>query len=101
MIPRRMEAFLRQVLPERTWTNRLQCFDGLCYMEFSPVDVDRLHRLGIEVDALGPHQMVCMWDDSTPLEVGGYLVIDNLAMGRPAMGGVRMLPDVTPTVVHS
>jgi len=101
MIPKRMEAFLHQVLPERTWHNRLQCFDGRCYLEFSAVDVDRLRRLGIEVDALGPHQVVCMWDDSTPLEVGGYLVIDNLAMGRPAMGGVRMLPDVTPSVVHN
>ncbi|MFM8319406.1 MAG: Glu/Leu/Phe/Val dehydrogenase dimerization domain-containing protein [Chloroflexota bacterium] len=101
MIPRKMEAFLRARLPERTFANRLQCQDGRCYMEFSAVDVDRLGRLGIEADALGPHLVVCMWDDSTPLEVGGYLVVDNLAMGRPAMGGIRMLADITPSEVHS
>ena len=65
------------------------------------MDVDRLGRLGIEVDNLGPYLVICMWDEASPLEVGGYLVVDNLAMGRPAMGGIRMLPDVTPTAVHN
>lgn len=101
MIPKRMDTFLRERLPERTWQNRLRCEDGLCYMEFSAVDVDRLARLGIEVDSLGPHTVVCMWDEKSPLEVGGYLVVDNLAMGRPSMGGIRMLSDITPTVVHN
>jgi glutamate dehydrogenase (NAD(P)+) len=96
-----MEAFLRERLPERTWKNRLVCEDGLCFMEFSSVDVDRLARLGIEVDSLGPRNVICMWDEQSPLEIGGYLVIDNLAMGRPAMGGIRMLPDITPAAVHS
>lgn len=101
MIPKRMEQFLREHLPERTWENRLVCEDGKCYMEFSAVDVDRLGRLGIEVDALGPRTVACMWDQDTPLEVGGYLVVDNLAMGRPAMGGIRMLPDITPAVIFN
>jgi glutamate dehydrogenase (NAD(P)+) len=70
-------------------------------MEFGPLDVDRLRRLGIEVDHLGPWLVVCMWDEESPLEVGGYLVVDNLAMGRPSMGGIRMLPDVTPLAVHN
>ena len=70
-------------------------------MEFSAVDVDRLARLGVEVDSLGPRSVVCMWDEASPLEVGGYLVIDNLAMGRPAMGGIRMLPEITPAAVRS
>jgi glutamate dehydrogenase (NAD(P)+) len=42
-----------------------------------------------------------MWDEESRLEVGGYLVVDNLAMGRPSMGGIRMLPDVTPAAVHN
>ena len=35
------------------------------------------------------------------MEIGGYLVVDNLAMGRPSMGGIRMLPEVTPTAIHN
>ncbi|MGQ9501747.1 MAG: CBS domain-containing protein [Anaerolineae bacterium] len=101
MIPRRMSEFLHDVLPERTWRNRLQRENGRAYMEFGPTDVERLHRLGIEVDRLGPRLVVCMWDEESPLEIGGYLVVDNLAMGRPAMGGIRMLPDVTPSAVHN
>lgn len=100
MIPKRMEAFLRERLPEQTWTNRLVQEEGRCYMEFTALDIDRLARLGIEVDDLGPHSVVCMWDEEAPLEVGGYLVVDNLAMGRPAVGGIRMLPDITPGAVR-
>jgi glutamate dehydrogenase (NAD(P)+) len=70
-------------------------------MEFGPLDVDRLARLGIEVDNLGPRFVICLWDEKSPLEIGGYLVIDNLAMGRPSMGGIRMLPDVNPHAIHN
>jgi glutamate dehydrogenase (NAD(P)+) len=42
-----------------------------------------------------------MWDDESPLEIGGYLVVDNLAMGVPSMGGIRMSPDLVPTTVHN
>ena len=73
MIPKRMEAFLRERLPERTWKNRLVSEDGRCYMEFSAVDVDRLARLGIEVDPLGPR-------------TGG------LHVGRKFAAGDRRLP---------
>jgi glutamate dehydrogenase/leucine dehydrogenase/CBS domain-containing protein len=101
MIPKRMEAFLRERLPDQTWENRLVRDDGRRYMEFTSMDVDRLARLGVEVDQLGPKLLVCMWDEESTQEVGGYLVVDNLAMGQPAMGGIRMLPDITPIVVHS
>jgi glutamate dehydrogenase/leucine dehydrogenase/CBS domain-containing protein len=101
MIPKQMESYLHERLPERTWKNRMVCRDGLCSMEFSSVDVDRLARLGIEVDQLGPQQVVCMWDEESPLEVGGYLVVDNLAMGKPSVGGIRMLPDITPANVFN
>jgi glutamate dehydrogenase (NAD(P)+) len=96
-----MEAFLREQLPERTWKNRLIREDGRCYMEFNATDIDRLARLGIEVDSLGPSLVVCMWEEKTSLEIGGYLVIDNLAMGQPSIGGIRMMPDVTPTTIHN
>jgi glutamate dehydrogenase/leucine dehydrogenase/predicted transcriptional regulator len=101
MIPKQMESFLRLQLPERTWKNRLVQEGGKCYMDFGPLDTDRLARLGIEVDSLGPKLVSCIWDDESPLEVGGYLVVDNLAMGRPSMGGIRMLPDLTPSAVHN
>jgi glutamate dehydrogenase (NAD(P)+) len=96
-----MNQFLREALPERTWQNRLRREGPLAFMEFGPLDVDRLKRLGIEVDSLGPRLVVCLWDEESPLELGGYLVVDNLAMGRPSMGGIRMLPDVTPAAIHN
>ena len=101
MIPKRMDSFLRQRLPDKTWENRLVRDNGLCYLEFSSLDIDRLARLGIEVDNIGPRVVVCLWDENSPLEVGGYLVVDNLSMGRPAIGGIRILPDLTPSTVHS
>jgi len=101
MIPKQMETFLKERLPERTWQNRLEKVNGFAYMEFGPTDVDRLARLGIEVDSLGPRFVVCMWDDTSPIEAGGFLVVDNLAMGTPSMGGIRMLPDLTPLAIHN
>lgn len=101
MIPETMLAFLRERLPTQTLENRLIRENGRRYLEFGPLDVDRLARLGILVDSLGPHLVVCMWDEAAPLEIGGYLVVDNLAMGRPSMGGIRMLPDITPTTIHN
>jgi glutamate dehydrogenase/leucine dehydrogenase/CBS domain-containing protein len=101
MIPRQMEIFLKERLPERTWQNRLERSDGFIFMEFGPMDIDRLSRLGVEVDSLGPRLVVCMWDEESPFEAGGYLVVDNLAMGKPSMGGIRMLPELTPSAVHN
>ena len=101
MLPKRMSEFLHDVLPESTWRNRLQRDGPLAFMEFGPLDVDRLGRLGIAVDPLGPRLVACMWDEDSPLEVGGYLVVDNLAMGRPSMGGIRMVPELTPSIIHN
>ncbi len=100
MIPKIMEGFLKEVLPERTWHNRLVRENGRCFMEFYPMDVDRLNRLGIHPDKLGPKLVACIWDEESELEVGGYLVVDNLAMGRPSMGGIRISTELTPAVVH-
>jgi glutamate dehydrogenase/leucine dehydrogenase/CBS domain-containing protein len=101
MIPKQMESFLKAQIPEQTWKNRLVCEDGMCFIDFGPLDVDRLGRLGIEVDSLGPKVLSCMWDEDSKLEVGGYLVVDNLAMGRPSMGGIRMLPDLMPSTIYN
>lgn len=101
MIPKRMQTFLQERLPERTWQNRLVRDQGLCFMEFGPLDIDRLARIGIEVDNLGPQLVVCLWDEESPIEIGGYLIVDNLAMGHPSMGGIRMLPDITPGIIHN
>jgi glutamate dehydrogenase (NAD(P)+) len=101
MIPQQMLAYLRERLPASTWETRLVRQGGRCFMEFDTTDIDRLARLGIDVDHLGPRLVVCMWDEASPLEVGGYLVVDNLAMGHPAMGGIRLLPDVTPSAIYN
>ena len=101
MIPKQMESYLRGQLPERSWRNRLVQENGQAFMEFGPLDFDRLARLGIEADSLGPRLVVCLWDEASPLEVGGYLVVDNLSMGRPSMGGIRLLPDLTPGAIHN
>jgi glutamate dehydrogenase/leucine dehydrogenase/CBS domain-containing protein len=101
MIPKHMDSFLRERLPASAWQNRLVMDGDLCFMEFSSLDVERLARLGIEVDKLGPHLVVCMWDEASDLEIGGYLVVDNLSMGKPSMGGIRMLPELTPAAIHN
>jgi glutamate dehydrogenase (NAD(P)+) len=96
-----MEDFLRKRLPQQTIQNRLIRDGDKRFLEFGILDVERLSRLGIQVDNLGPRLVVAMWDEAAPLEVGGYLVVDNLAMGQPSMGGIRMLPEVTPAVIHN
>ncbi len=101
MIPERMNAFLRKRLPQQTFDNRLIRDGTMRFLEFGILDVERLARLGIQVDNLGPILVVAMWDESAPQEIGGYLVVDNLAMGQPSMGGIRMLPDVTPAAIHN
>jgi len=101
MIPSRMSTYLRERLPESAWDKRLVRDGNLCILEFDSTDVDQLARLGIAVDALGPYRVVCMWDETSALEIGGYLVVDNLAMGKPSMGGIRMLPEVTPAAIHN
>ncbi|RUA16318.1 MAG: glutamate dehydrogenase, partial [Clostridia bacterium] len=68
MIPKQMEAFLRQALPEQTWRTRLRREGNLAFMEFTATDVDRLTRLGIRPDKLGPRLVACMWDEEDDLE---------------------------------
>ncbi len=101
MIPKQMNAFLNDALPPNIRERRLIIDGPLRFLEFGPLDVERLLRLGIKVDRLGPRLVSCMWDDENPLEIGGYLVVDNLAMGQPSMGGTRMLEDVTPDIIHN
>jgi len=101
MIPPRMNRFLQNALPESIWKKRLIKDGPLRFLEFGATDVDSLQRIGIIVDRLGPRLVSCMWNEESPLEIGGFLVVDNLAMGQPSMGGVRMLPDVTPHDIHN
>jgi len=101
MIPLRMKQFLQDALPKRAWENRLRTEGPFRFLEFGPLDVDRLQRLGIRVDRLGPRLVVCMWNQDSPLQIGGFLVVDNLAMGQPSMGGTRMLEEVTPDIIHN
>ena len=101
MIPKKMETFIQEQLPAATLKNRLKRDNGRCYLEFSNADEHLLSRLGIIVDKLGPHLVACIWDEESSLEIGGYLVVDNLSMGKPSMGGIRMLPDILSSDIHN
>ena len=101
MIPKGMHEFLHDLLPEHVWKSRRKQVNGLVFLEFTSQDVELLHRLGIEVDDLGPRLVACMWDETSPIEIGGYLVVDNVAMGLPSMGGIRLSPEITPATIHN
>ena len=101
MIPQKMDEYLRDHLPETAIQNRLKRDGGMCFLEFGHTDEHLLARLGITVDKLGPRLAACAWDEASRLEIGGYLVVDNLSMGSPSMGGIRMLPDITPLDIHN
>ncbi|MCG8640756.1 MAG: CBS domain-containing protein [Desulfobacterales bacterium] len=101
MIPFKMKQLLQNTLSPKLMEKRVIKDGPLRYLEFGPTDPDSLQRLGITVDRLGPRLVSCMWIEDAALEIGGFLVVDNLAMGQPAMGGVRMLPDVTPHDIHN
>jgi glutamate dehydrogenase (NAD(P)+) len=101
MIPKKMEEFLKKNLPEATFKNRTRKEEGKCFLEFTHNDEHLLSRIGIVVDKLGPEKVICMWDDDAPEEIGGYLVVDNLSMGKPSMGGIRMLPDLKPIDIYN
>jgi glutamate dehydrogenase (NAD(P)+) len=101
MIPRKMKEYLRDHLPDAAIQNRLKRDNGMCFLELGHTDEVLLARLGITVDKLGPNLVAFLWDEDSRLEIGGYLVVDNLAMGSPSMGGIRMLPDITPLVIHN
>ena len=101
MIPKKMDAYLRSHLPKAAIMNRLKKEDGKCYLEFSHTDEHLLSGIGIVCDKIGPDLVACIWDERSELEIGGYLVVDNLSMGRPSMGGIRMLPNVTPSDIYN
>jgi len=101
MIPKNLEAYLMAHIPQTAIENRTQRENGKCFLELGYIDEYLLSRIGINCDRLGPRLVACMWDEASPLEVGGFLVVDNLAMGSPSMGGIRMLPDITPAGVHN
>ncbi|MCJ7650624.1 MAG: CBS domain-containing protein [Candidatus Lokiarchaeota archaeon] len=102
MIPKQMEVYLKEHLPIGTLENRLiKEEEGRRYVEFRNTDELLLSSLGIVIDKVGPNLVICMWDEESPEDIGGYLVVDNLSMGQPSMGGIRMLPNVTPSDIHN
>lgn len=101
MIPKKMDEYLHDQLPQAAIESRLRSEDGMCFLEFGHTDELLLARLGITVDKLGPRLVVFAWDEAANLEIGGYLVVDNLSMGSPSMGGIRMLPDITVVDIHN
>jgi glutamate dehydrogenase (NAD(P)+) len=101
MIPKEMEIFLREHLSGEVIQRRTLRNGDMCFLEFGRNDELILSRLGISIDKLGPILVACLWNETSEIEIGGYLVVDNLSMGSPAMGGIRMLPDITPQDIHN
>ncbi len=109
MIPAPIAELLRS-LPGEEGARRLVCEGSRRYLELGRDDEDLRLLLGVETDRLGPEKVVVLWDQADPssaadassdLWSGGYLVIDNLAMGRPSLGGMRLAPNVTPGMISS
>ncbi|MBF0442731.1 MAG: CBS domain-containing protein [Oligoflexales bacterium] len=102
MIPQKMKNYLFERMRDPVWEKRLIRDGTKRYIELTNLDVGLLNELEIKVDLLGPRLVVAMWDEGDPkLEIGGYLVVDNMAMGTPSMGGIRMLPTVKPSTIHN
>jgi glutamate dehydrogenase/leucine dehydrogenase/CBS domain-containing protein len=101
MMPKTMNTYLRDLVPEAVLQQRTRRREGRCHLVLGYRDEHLLAKMGINCDKLGPKLAACMWDEDAALEIGGYLVVDNLAMGSPSMGGIRMLPDITPADVHN
>jgi glutamate dehydrogenase (NAD(P)+) len=101
MIPKFMHAYLKAHVPETILQQRVRRKQGRCHLVLGYRDEHLLGRMGIVCDTLGPKQVALMWDEASEHEIGGYLVVDNLAMGAPSMGGIRMLPELTPADIHN
>lgn len=101
MIPPQMKAHLETCLGPAALKSRTQIDGDLRYLELGFTDDHLLSQIGITRDSLGPQMVACVWDEAHSLPVGGYVVADNLSMGRPSMGGIRMLPDITPADIHN
>jgi len=101
MMPKTMSICIHDLIPEAVLQQRTRRREGQCHLVLGYRDEHLLAKMGIHCDKLGPKLVVCMWDEDPALEVGGYLVVDNLAMGSPSMGGIRMLPDITPADIHN
>jgi glutamate dehydrogenase/leucine dehydrogenase/CBS domain-containing protein len=105
MIPQAVAECLAR-LPREEVEQRLVRDGERRYVELGPEDGELRLRLGVETDKLGPARVVVLWDEpggtsADDLPVGGYLVVDNLAMGCPSLGGIRLAPDVTPATIAS
>jgi glutamate dehydrogenase (NAD(P)+) len=101
MIPKSMQAYLSEYIPESILRQRTRRKEGRCHLVLGYRDEHLLARMGINCDKLGPKLVALMWDEAAPIEIGGYLVVDNLAMGAPSMGGIRMQPEITPADIHN
>ena len=100
MMPEAMKCLLRESLPAPTWERNLSEEGARRYLELRRDDGPALRALGLNPDDLGPSLVACMWDEDGDLEVGGFLVVDNLEVGTPSMGGIRLGPDIVPKVIH-
>jgi len=97
MIPQFInELFVKSFGPDWRQTLRIIAEGEKRWVEFHHTDPVLLSKIGITVDNLGPHLVSIMWIEDGAQEIGGYLCVDNLAMGQPSMGGIRLTYKLTP-----
>jgi len=67
MIPKHMEEYLSECIPQAAMKNRTRRKNSRCFLEFGYSDEQLLSRLGISCDKLGPRLVSCIWDEASAL----------------------------------
>jgi hypothetical protein len=88
MMPEAMKTLRRDSVPAPAWERNLSEGGGKRYLELHRDDEPAPRALGLNPDDLRPYLVACMWDEDGALEVGAFLVVDNLQVGTPSTGGV-------------
>ena len=102
MIPKSLSTELNKIFSHQQLEERKISEGRYSFVELEHQrDKDLIQSLGIGVDELGPWKVIFLWETMSHLEIGGYLVVDNLAMGKPALGGTRLIPTVSVREVAS
>ena len=102
MLPKLMNEELEKIFTKEEWEKRQIPRENYCFIELNDkTDKALIEKLGIQVDSFGPYKVVFMWENNTSIEIGGYLVVDNLSMGKPALGGTRFTNTVSPQEIAS
>lgn len=102
MIPKLLHEELHKIFSPEELERKKLVKGNYSFVELEgESDKALVEKLGIQSDALGPKKVIFMWENIDSLEIGGYLVVDNLSMGKPSLGGTRFTPTVSVREVAS